>query len=162
MRVVFVLTQDRGGPVDLTVRLAHELARRPGGPEVTILAPATVAGATAPGSLVRPLHVRSKVDLPAFVAVAKSLERLAPDIIHAQDRRAGLVSALAAGARTPVVLTYHGVPDNAAGRWVRAGPLHGRRPGLPGGSRLVADALVSRRLTRTVAPSQAMARFLAP
>lgn len=160
MKVVFLLTQDRGGPADLTVRLAQELTSRPGGPEVTILGPAAVGGAGMPGSLVHPLRVRSKADLPAMVALSKALQRLAPDIIHAQDRRAGLVSALAAGIRTPVVLTYHGVPDGAAGSWVQAGPLHGRRPGLAGGSRLLADALVSRRLAHTVAPSRAMARFL--
>jgi glycosyltransferase involved in cell wall biosynthesis len=160
MRVVFLLTQDRGGPADLTVSLAHELAGRPGGPEVTILGPATAGGAGPPGGLVRPLQVRSKADLPALAAVSRSLRRLAPDIVHAQDRRAGLVSALLAGTRTPVVLTYHGVPDSAAGRWVRSGPLHGRPPGVSGASRLVADALVSRRLAHTVAPSQAMAGFL--
>ena len=95
-----------------------------------------------------------------YSAVSDLLKELAPDIIHAQDRRAGLVSALVAGRKTPIVLTFHGVPDNAAGRWVQAGPLHGRRPGMAGGSRLVADALVSRTVTCTVAPSAAMAQFL--
>src|SRR5262249_31246585 len=37
---------------------------------------------------------------------------------------------------------------------------HGRRPGVSGGSRLVADALVARRAGYTVAPSRAMATFL--
>ena len=88
------------------------------------------------------------------------LERLAPDIIHAQDRRAGLVASFVAGRKTPVVMTFHGVPDNAAGRWVKAGPLQGGRPGISGGSRLVADALVARRMRCTVAPSRAIAEFL--
>jgi len=57
-------------------------------------------------------------------------------------------------------MTFHGVPDNAAGRWVHAGPLQGRRPGLSGGSRLVADALVARQVRCTVAPSRAIAGFL--
>ena len=160
MKVVFLLTQDRGGPVDLAVSLAQELAGRPGGPEVTVAGPAPVSSAGAPGSLLRQVHVRSKTDLRGFVAVAKLLDRLAPDIIHAQDRRAGLVAALVAGSRTPVVMTFHGVPDNAAGRWVQAGPLQGRRPGVSGGSRLAADALVARRVACTVAPSEAIARFL--
>jgi glycosyltransferase involved in cell wall biosynthesis len=160
MRVVFVLTQDRGGPVDLTVGLAQELADRPGGPEVTIVGPDLVSGAGLPPGLLRQVHVRSKSDLRGFAAVSKLLERLAPDIIHAQDRRAGLVSCFVAGRRTPVVLTFHGVPDAAAGRWVQAGPWQGRRPGMSGGSRLVADGLIARRVTCTVAPSRAMAGFL--
>jgi glycosyltransferase involved in cell wall biosynthesis len=57
-------------------------------------------------------------------------------------------------------MTFHGVPDSAAGRWVNSGPLHGRRPGIAGGSRLVADALVARRVTCTVAPSRAIGQFL--
>ena len=104
--------------------------------------------------------MRSKTDLHGFTAVSRLLHRLAPDIVHAQDRRAGLVASLVAGSRTPVVMTFHGVPDSAAGRWVQAGPLHGRSPGLTGGSRLVADALVGRRVACTVAPSRAMAGFL--
>jgi glycosyltransferase involved in cell wall biosynthesis len=160
MKVVFLLTQDRGGPVDLTMSLARELAARPGGPEVTIAGPASILSARQSSSLLRPVHVRSKTDLRGLAAVSTLLQRLAPDIIHAQDRRAGLVASLVAGRKTPVVLTFHGVPDNAAGRWVQAGPLHGRRAGMSGGSRLVADALVARRVACTVAPSQAIAGFL--
>jgi glycosyltransferase involved in cell wall biosynthesis len=160
MKVVFLLTQDRGGPVDLTVGLAQELAGRPGGPEVTVVGPAPVCSAGQPRSLLRTAHVRSKTDLAGLGAVSRLLARLAPDIIHAQDRRAGLVASLVAGTQTPVVMTFHGVPDIAAGRWVTSGPLRGRRPGLSGGSRLVADALVARRVACTVAPSQAIAGFL--
>ncbi len=160
MRVVFLLTQDRGGPVDLTTSLAVELAGRANSPDVIILGPASVADAGLSPTLLLPVHVRSKADVRGYSAVANLLKELSPDIIHAQDRRAGLVSALMAGRKTPIVLTFHGVPDNAAGHWVQAGPLRGRRPGMAGGSRLVADALVSRTVTCTVAPSAAMARFL--
>jgi glycosyltransferase involved in cell wall biosynthesis len=160
MRVVFLLTQDRGGPVDLTVSLVRELAGRAGSPELTVLGPASLADAGLPGGLLAPVHVRAKTDVRGVRAARAMLARLAPDLIHAQDRRAGLVSSLAAGRGIPVLLTFHGVPDSAAGRWVQAGPLHGRRPGLSGGSRLAADALVSRRVTCTVAPSRAMAGFL--
>ena len=112
-----------------------------------------------PGGLLGPVDVRSKTDLRGYQAVGALLAKLAPDIVHAQDRRAGLVSSLWP-EKSPVLLTFHGVPDNAAGRWVQAGPLHGRRPGVSGGSRLLADALVARRIGCTVAPSQAMAAFL--
>jgi glycosyltransferase involved in cell wall biosynthesis len=159
MRVAFLLTQDRGGPVDLTVGLAKELTRRSECPEIVLVAPPPASGADEVRSILFPLQVRSKVDASGFAAVRKVIKDVAPDIIHAQDRRSGLVSAVIAG-KSPVLLTFHGVPDNAAGRWVGSGPLHGRRPGLSGGSRLVADALVARRLGYTVAPSQAMADFL--
>jgi glycosyltransferase involved in cell wall biosynthesis len=159
MRVAFLLTQDRGGPVDLTVELANELASRCDGPEIAVVGPPPAACAGRPWSLLHPLAVRSKIDARGFGAVAKVLRQLAPDIIHAQDRRAGLVSAVVAG-HTPVLLTFHGVPDSAAGRWVSGGPLQGRRPGLAGSSRLLADALVARRHGYTVAPSRAMADFL--
>jgi glycosyltransferase involved in cell wall biosynthesis len=159
MKVAFLLTQDRGGPVDLTVGLARELAGRPDGPEVAIVGPPPVSSAGQLSGLLHPVQVRSKIDARGFAAVSRLLEELAPDVIHAQDRRAGLVCTVIARNR-PVLLTFHGVPDRAAGRWVRDGPLHGRPPGLSGGSRLVADALVARRLGYTVAPSQAMADFL--
>ena len=160
MKVVFLLTQDRGGPADLTASVATELAGRSGGPEVTVLGPAGLAGAGVPPSVLCPAQVRSKGDVKGFTTVARRLRELAPDIIHAQDRRAGLVSSVVTGPGTPVVLTFHGVPDSAAGRWVQAGPLRGRRPSVTGASRLLADALVCRRVTCTVAPSAAMARFL--
>lgn len=160
MKVVFLLTQDRGGPADLTTSLAVELSNRVNGPDVTILGPSSLADAGLPQTSLLPVQVRSKADARGFSAVSRLLGRLAPDIIHAQDRRAGLVSLLVADRKIPIVLTFHGVPDSAAGRWVQAGPYHGRRPGMAGGSRLVADALVSRAVTCTVAPSAAMAGFL--
>jgi glycosyltransferase involved in cell wall biosynthesis len=159
MKIAFLLTQDRGGPVDLAVGLANELASRPDGPEIVLIGPRPVAGADSVRNLLHPLTVRSKFDARRFGLVSKVIKEFGPNVIHAQDRRAGLVSAVVAGD-TPVVLTFHGVPDAAAGRWVGGGPLHGRRPGLSGGSRLVADALVARRLGCTVAPSKAMAAFL--
>jgi glycosyltransferase involved in cell wall biosynthesis len=160
VKVAFFLTQDRGGPADLTTSLAAELAGRPNSLEVIILGPASVEDAGLPRTLLLPVQVRSKADVRGFSAVSNLLKELSPDIIHAQDRRAGLVSALVASRNTPIVLTFHGVPDSAAGRWVQAGPLRGRRPGMAGGSRLVADALVSRTVTCTIAPSAAMAGFL--
>ena len=159
MKVAFLLTQDRGGPVDLAVGLAKELARRPTGPEIVLVGPPPASGAGEVRDLLLPLQVRSKIDARGYAAVSRVLKEVAPDIIHAQDRRAGLVCAIV-GGKSPVLLTFHGVPDDAAGRWVSSGPLHGRRPGLSGGSRLLADALVARRLGYTVAPSNAMAEFL--
>jgi len=159
MRVVFVLTQDRGGPADLSIALARELSTTPAGPQVLVVGPPTLADAGLPRHLLRPADVRSKLDVRGYAAVRGWLDRLGPDVVHAQDRRAGLVCAVVTDPQIPVVLTLHGIADSAAGRWVRAGPWHGRPMGVRGGSRLVADALVSRRVRCTLTPSQAMAAF---
>jgi glycosyltransferase involved in cell wall biosynthesis len=160
MRVAFLLTQDRGGPADLTTSLAVELAGRAEGLDVVVLGPVSVADAGMPRALLVPIQVLSKGDLRAFSAVSRLLKKWSPDIVHAQDRRSGLVSALVVGRKTPVIRTFHGVPDSAAGRWAHAGPLSGRRPSMADGSRLAAEALVCRTVTCTVAPSAAMAGFL--
>jgi glycosyltransferase involved in cell wall biosynthesis len=160
VKVVFVLTQDRGGPADLTISLATEMAARANGPDVVVLGPDSIVDAGLPRTLLCPVRVGSKQDTRGYLAVARLLKEISPDIVHAQDRRAGLVCATTAGRKAPLVLTFHGVPDCAAGRWVQAGPLHGRRAGVAGGSRLVADALVARAITCTIAPSTAMAGFL--
>jgi len=160
VKVALVLTQDRGGPVDLTVALALELTGRPTGPEIAVVGPEPVTSAGDARPLLRPLHVTKKTDLRGAVELRRVLADVAPDIVHAQDRRAGLLAATAARSRAAVVATYHGVPDAGAGVWVEQGPLAGRRPPPRNVIRLVADAAVGRLVDVTVAPSTAMARFL--
>jgi glycosyltransferase involved in cell wall biosynthesis len=160
MRVALVLTQDRGGPVDLTVALARELAGRPGGPEVIVAGPEPVTSAGGVDGLLRPVGVRSKSDLRGARALGRVLRDFAPDVVHAQDRRAGLAATTVASVGAPVAATYHGVPDGAAGLWVTEGPLAGRRPAAGALAVVAADALVARRAAVTVAPSAAMAGFL--
>jgi glycosyltransferase involved in cell wall biosynthesis len=160
MRVAFVLTQDRGGPVDLTVTLARELAGRPGGPAVMIAGPPPVTSAGDVAGLLRPVRVRSKTDLQGGWDLGRVLRQWTPDVVHAQDRRAALAVATVAGTGAPVAATYHGVPDGAAGLWVEEGPPAGRRPTPRAVAVLAADALVARRVAAVVAPSAAMARFL--
>ncbi|HEV8650815.1 MAG TPA: glycosyltransferase family 4 protein [Actinomycetes bacterium] len=160
MRVAFVLTQDRGGPVDLTVALARELAGRPGGPAVMIAGPEPLTSAGDVAGLLRPVRVRSKTDVRGGRQLGRVLRRWAPDVVHAQDRRAALAATTVARAGAPVAATYHGVPDGAAGLWVEEGPLAGRRPTAGSAAVLAADALVARRVAVTLAPSAAMAGFL--
>lgn len=160
MKVAFVLTQDRGGPVDLTVSLARELAGRPVGPEVVVVGPAPVTSAGAVGALLRPTWVRSKTDHRGAMELRRVLAAEAPDLIHAQDRRAALMAATIARGRVPVVATYHGVPDDAARLWVGQGPMVARPPSPRARAVLAADALVARLASLTVAPSKAMAAFL--
>jgi glycosyltransferase involved in cell wall biosynthesis len=160
VRVAFVLTQDRGGPVNLTCELARELAARPDGPEIRLLGPEPAIGGRDLAPLVVPVHVRSKTDVRGGRALGRALRRWMPDVVHAQDRRAALMTASLARTAAPVAATYHGVPDDGAGLWLHAGPLAGRRPSARAAAVLAADAVVARRVAVTVAPSAAMASFL--
>jgi glycosyltransferase involved in cell wall biosynthesis len=160
MKVAFVLTQDRGGPVDLTVSLAKEFAGRSAGPEVVVVGPAPVTSAGGVGSMLRPTWVRSKTDHRGGTELRRVLAAEAPDLVHAQDRRAALMVATIARGRVPVVSTYHGVPDDAARLWVGQGPLVARPVSPRARAMLAADALVARLTSITVAPSRAMATFL--
>jgi glycosyltransferase involved in cell wall biosynthesis len=91
-----------------------------------------------------------------------------PDVVHAQDRRSGLICAgLGIGAallrarpasRPAVVHTYHGVPDDVDQAWLDD-------PDAPAPSRytrtvLAADAVVARTVDRTVVVADVLGRFL--
>lgn len=160
MKVAFLTTQERGGPVDLTVRLALELHGREKGPRVTVVGPEPDTSAGELGPLLRVAHATTKTDVAGARSVAAAIVAEKPDLVHAQDRRAGLVAAAVCRRRVPVVSTYHGVPDSAASWWVPEGPLGSGRIGLAGASRMVADAFMARVVDVTVAPSRAVARFL--
>src|SRR5207248_4648336 len=112
------------------------------------------------GDLLRPVHMRTKGDVRGATDLRRILDAEAPDLVHAQDRRAALVTGTIARRRVPVAATFHGLLDVAAGRWVTEGPLRGRPPGLEGRARLLADAATFRLATAVVAPSAAMAAFL--
>ncbi len=159
MRIVFVLTQDRGGPVDLTVSLAREIADRTDGHEVAVIGPPPVSSSGDVTDLVQDVRMRSKTDWRGAFGLESTLRRLDPDVVHAQDRRASLVVSTLA-RRWPHVGTYHGVPDSAPGRFVEEGPLRGVRSDLAGGATLAADSVVARMIGLTVAPSHAVERFL--
>jgi len=160
MRVVLVLTQATGGPAHLTAGLATAMSELADAPEVIVLGPSALSSAGLPPGMLRPIAVGSKLDARGFGAVKAGLAELAPNVVHAQDHRAGLVCALVAGRRAPVALTYHGVPDSAAGQWVQDGPWCGRRLRVAGRSRLLAHGLVGRRMSCVIAPSATMADFL--
>jgi len=158
--VVFVLTQSRGGPVDLTVGLAREIAGRVGGPEVRVIGPNLESSAGDVGDLLVPVTIASKGDTRGARELRRQVHEASPWIVHAQDRRAALFVASVARPRAPVVVTMHGVPDGAARWWVQGGPLH-HQPVAPGAAAvLMGDALIGRVVDAVVAPSQTMARFL--
>lgn len=153
-----MLTQDRGGPVDLTVGLARELAARPG-VDVVVVGPPPVTSAGDAGDLLHPLAVPSKGDLGAMAALGRALRTIRPDVVHAQDRRA-LLAVTVARPGAPVAATFHGLPDAAAGAWLRAGPLAGRPVPPRAAAALAADAALCRRAAATVVPSASLAAFL--
>jgi glycosyltransferase involved in cell wall biosynthesis len=157
MRIAYVLTQDRGGPVDATVTLAEALLAT-GDVDVRVFGPLPSRGAAPITAHHAPVLVARKGDLRAGRAARAAVQAWRPDVVHAQDRRAGLVSAR---LRTwcPVVHTYHGVPDDLTEPWFRGTP---DAPGPSAYSRavLAADAVLARTVTRTVVPTHAMGEFL--
>jgi glycosyltransferase involved in cell wall biosynthesis len=162
VRVVQLLTQGSGGPADHVADVAPLLAAR--GHDVTVVMPDGAAAQRVEAAGVRRLAtaVRHKTDVSGAAALVRVLRAARPDVLHCQDRRAGLVGRTlgrAAGARG-VVYTLHGVPESL-------GPL------VPGN---LAAAPVRRRdrlyyLTlerwlarlgggRVVVPSEALARYV--
>ncbi|MBM7520314.1 glycosyltransferase family 4 protein [Nocardioides nitrophenolicus] len=116
MRVLQLITQGRGGPVDHAVEVAIELARQghdshlagPPGPHLAAAAEHAVTVHVAP--------VDRAGDLRGVGEVRRVLAAVDPDVVHLQDRRAGLVGRVLAGPRSvPTVYTLHGVPDRLAG-----------------------------------------------
>ncbi|SDI83962.1 Glycosyltransferase involved in cell wall bisynthesis [Actinokineospora alba] len=154
LRVAYLLTQDHGGPVDLTVRLAATLIAS-GEADVRVFGPLPRRGAELVEGHHELIAVPRKGDLGAARRARAALRAWKPTVVHAQDRRAGLVSA----GLPRVVHTYHGVPDDVSEPWFR-----GTR-GAPPPSRytravLTADAVVARVVARTVVPAPSMATFL--
>ncbi len=162
-RLAYLLTQDRGGPVDVTVELALAASQVPGW-EVRLFGPTPARG----GERIAHLHTEVLVEgKGAARAIRRARRRLfdwRPDVVHAQDRRSGLVCAGAtwgssrAGRPRAVVHTYHGVPDDVTEPWFRGEQVAG--PSRYTRTVLAADALVARAVTRTVVPASSMGRFL--
>lgn len=152
-----MLTQGSGGPVDVTVRLARAVMEL--GVEVRVFGPVPRRGVEVLGGCHEVVEVGDKVDVRAGRRARAVVRGWRPDVVHAQDRRAGLVS-VGLMLRHKVVQTYHGVPDDVGEEWFRGGK------GAVGPSAytravLAADAVVARAVHRTVVPAQAMGRFLA-
>ncbi|MEU7476209.1 glycosyltransferase family 4 protein [Lentzea sp. NPDC042327] len=157
-RIAYLLTQDSGGPVDVTVRLAAALAGS-GDAEVRVFGPRPRRGAELVDPHFEEILVPSKGDVRAARQARAAIKAWRPDVVHAQDRRSGLVSAGLATAGTKIVHTYHGVPDDVDESWFRCvrgstPPSHYTRAVLAG------DAAVARVVHRTVVPAREMGRFL--
>ncbi|MGY6651506.1 glycosyltransferase family 4 protein [Amycolatopsis sp. TRM77291] len=159
-RVAYLLTQDRGGPVDVTVRLAATMPRQD--VQVRVFGPVPARDAGLLGGDHERLLVADKRDLAAAGRARAAIRAWRPDVVHAQDRRSGLILAgmrFSRGPRPLLVQTYHGVPDDVTEPWFRgergaAGPSAYTRAVLAG------DATVARVLDHTVVPAEPMGRFL--
>lgn len=115
MRVWHLLTQPSGGPADHVADVAPVLASM--GHEVTVVMPQGAAASRVEAAGVRwvELSVASKRDVRGAGRFVALLRRERPDVLHCQDRRAGLVGRFAARAsRVASVLTVHGAPDGLA------------------------------------------------
>lgn len=161
-RVAFVLTQDRGGPVDVTVELAAAVNRLPGW-EARVFGPTPARGAERIADLHTEIRVESKGAAGALRAARGTVLDWQPNVVHGQDRRSGLICSTlhvgrSAGRRPVVVHTYHGVPDDVAEPWFRGSSRGG--PSTYTRAVLAADALLARRMARTVVPASTMGRFL--
>ncbi|MDN4162848.1 glycosyltransferase family 4 protein [Nocardioides abyssi] len=109
-RVVQVLTQASGGPVDHALDVAVELARR--GVDSHVLGPRPTGGPALPGVTWHDTSVAAKADARGAREALAVLRALRPDVVHAHDRRAGWLVRLAAPVLgAPVVYTLHGVAD---------------------------------------------------
>jgi glycosyltransferase involved in cell wall biosynthesis len=159
MRVVQLLTQSRGGPVDHAAYVACELHRLgadshvvgPPGEYVDVLEQAGVRW--------HPAAVTHAGDLQGAWATSRLVDRLRPDVVHAQDRRAGLLARIRPAPRAASVYTLHGVPDGLAG--LVPGNLD---PGRPTRRDRLAYLTAERRLARrhrstVVTPCEALAHY---
>lgn len=163
MRVVYVSTLARGGPVSHLLDLAPAVAAA--GAEVRVVCgDENVAGRfRSLGLEAHTAPVAHKLDLVGAAGVWPLVD--GADVVHTHDRRAGLFGRLAGRMqRAHVVHTLHGVPEELVPRLAQPDA-----PPLPGTSEarmlwveeviLRAERLLTH-LGALVSPSEAMARLL--
>jgi glycosyltransferase involved in cell wall biosynthesis len=115
MRIVQLITQSRGGPVDHAADVAATLAAH--GHDSHLVGPPGDYADRLAGTGVQwhPAEVEEKYDVGAGWRMTRLLGELRPDVLHAQDRRAGLLGRLwSRRTGTSCVYTLHGVPDSLA------------------------------------------------
>lgn len=112
MRIAALVTQPRGGPVDHAVDVACELARRGHESHLIGPVPAYAEQLQDAGARWHDVSVETKTDVAGALRLRRLLRDLRPEVLHLQDRRAGLVGRLVGrSASHRVVYTMHGVPD---------------------------------------------------
>ncbi len=163
MRVVYVSTIERGGPLTHLKQLAPHVAEE--GIDVHVLCSSDELAESfrALGVSAEAVQVGHKLDLRGAKAFWPRLG--GADIVHTHDRRAGLFGRLAGRARgAQVIHTLHGLPEEIAARVGRddapdpPGVTRGRIEWLLHGYLPIERALT--RLGHVVSPSQALADFM--
>jgi hypothetical protein len=109
MRVGLVSSLARGGPVEHTVTLAGGLAAR--GVEVLAVCatPQVAERLAAAGARAAVIPLRHQLDAGGARRVRRALAGV--DVVHGQDRRAGLWTRLLPPAGAALVYTVHGLPE---------------------------------------------------
>jgi glycosyltransferase involved in cell wall biosynthesis len=163
MRVVYVSTIERGGPLTHLRQLVPRVAAE--GVEVQV-----VCGSEELAESFRRLDVPARAVSVGHKLDLRGASRFLPilegaDVVHTHDRRAGLFGRVAGRLRRArVVHTLHGMPEEIAARIGRQhapdppGLSRGRIAWLEHGYLRIESALT--RLGHVVAPSRAMADFM--
>jgi glycosyltransferase involved in cell wall biosynthesis len=163
MRVVYVSTIERGGPLTHLRQLVPRVVAE--GVDVLVLAGNEPVADTfrALGVPVEVVPIADKLDVRGARALLPLLENA--DVVHTHDRRAGLFGRVAGRLRGARVLhTLHGMPEEIAARIGRPdapdppGVSPARIAWLVQGYLRIESTLT--RLGHVVAPSQAMADFM--
>jgi glycosyltransferase involved in cell wall biosynthesis len=163
MRVVYVSTLSRSGPLSHLLQLAPAVAA--GGADVRVVCADEEVKSWFEALGIRTVAapVSHKLDLLGASALWPALADA--DIVHTHDRRAGLFGRLVGRARgASVVHTLHGLPEEIVPQLGAADAppppdvTRARLAWIVGGV-LRAERVLAR-LGRVVAPSAAMARFL--
>ena len=145
----------------MTMTLAKTLADS-GEHEIRVFGPPLMRGCEWLDEHYTPVQVDSKGSVAAGRRMRSMLRSWQPEVVHAQDRRSGLVvtglDRLRGGPRV-VVQTYHGVPDDVGESWFR-GMERSQPPSIYSRTVLAADAVIARQIKRTVVPSSTMGEFL--
>jgi glycosyltransferase involved in cell wall biosynthesis len=162
MRIVHLLTQGSGGPADHVADVAPRLQQR--GHDVTVVMPDGAAADRVDAAGVRRVAatVDHKTDVAGAAEVVGVLRRSRPDVLHLQDRRAGLLGRTLGTLARPrgIVYTLHGAPESLGplvpGNLAAATPR--RRDRL---YYLTLERWLARLARgRVIAPSDALARYL--
>jgi glycosyltransferase involved in cell wall biosynthesis len=156
MRVVFVTSLERGGPVEHTLCLAGALSAEGVDVGVVCADEALTARFASVGVDARRIPLRRSFDPSA----ARRIWRYArgADVVHAQDRRSGLWVRLGSRPRAGGIRVYtvHGLPDEYL-----PPPVGPSRVGLRGAlAYRVLDASLCRRADAVIVPSHAVERVL--
>jgi glycosyltransferase involved in cell wall biosynthesis len=154
MKVGLVSTLARGGPVEHTVTLAAGLAARGVDVRAVCATEAVAARLVAAGARVTVIPLRHQLDAGGARRVRRALAGV--DVVHAQDRRAGLWTRLLPPAGAARVYTVHGLPEPYL-----PPPAGSERPGLRARAAYRGvDALLARRADAVITVSHAVEREL--